>query len=183
VNPILLAAGAEPNVLAVPIHEVVIGLIAFFVVFALLSKFALPGIRKALEERTAAIEGGIAKAEAAQVEANATRDEYLQKLAEARTEAAAIRAQAQADKTAILEEARSEAAEVAAAIATRAEASIAAERASVITSLRREVGDLAMTLAGKVVGENLSDDARAQATVDRFLADLETQADAAEAAH
>ena len=35
---------------------------------------------------------------------------------------------------------------------------------------------MAVTLAGKVVGETLTDDARARATVDRFLADLEAQA-------
>ena len=35
---------------------------------------------------------------------------------------------------------------------------------------------LALTLAGKVVGESLEDDARARATVDRFIADLEAQA-------
>ena len=40
-------------------------------------------------------------------------------------------------------------------------------------SLRNEVGGLALDLAGGVVGETLSDDARATAVVDRFLADLE----------
>ena len=45
-----------------------------------------------------------------------------------------------------------------------------------IASLRSEVGTLALTLAGKVVGESLEDDARARATVDRFIADLEAEA-------
>ena len=58
----------------------------------------------------------------------------------------------------------------------RADAAITAERASTIASLRSEVGTLALTLAGKVVGESLEDDARARATVDRFIADLEAQA-------
>ena len=35
---------------------------------------------------------------------------------------------------------------------------------------------LALALAGKVVGESLTDDARAKATIDRFIADLEAQA-------
>ena len=42
--------------------------------------------------------------------------------------------------------------------------------------IRGEVGTLAVELAGKVVGESLDDDARARATVDRFIADLEAQA-------
>ena len=42
-------------------------------------------------------------------------------------------------------------------------------------SLRGEVGTLALDLAGGVIGETLSDDAKAQAVVDRFLADLEAE--------
>ena len=47
-------------------------------------------------------------------------------------------------------------------------------------SLRSEVGSLAIDLAGGVVGETLSDDARATAVVDRFLADLEASEKAAQ---
>jgi F-type H+-transporting ATPase subunit b len=42
-------------------------------------------------------------------------------------------------------------------------------------SLRSEVGTLATTLAGRIVGETLTDDARAARVVDRFLEDLENQ--------
>ena len=41
---------------------------------------------------------------------------------------------------------------------------------------QRQFISLAVSLAGKVVGESLEDDARARATVDRFIADLESQA-------
>ena len=46
-------------------------------------------------------------------------------------------------------------------------------------SLRSEVGTLALDLAGGVIGETLSDDAKAKAVVDRFLADLEASETAA----
>jgi F-type H+-transporting ATPase subunit b len=42
------------------------------------------------------------------------------------------------------------------------------------TQLRSEIGGLATTLAGRIVGESLTDDERARRTVDRFLADLES---------
>ncbi len=45
--------------------------------------------------------------------------------------------------------------------------------------LRSEVGTLAVDLAGNVIGETLSDDARANAVVDRFLAELEASEKAA----
>ena len=76
------AAGAEgeemPSVLAVPIDELIIGIIAFIIVFGGLAKIALPGIKKTLEERTNAIEGGIARAAAAEAEANALAEQYRQ---------------------------------------------------------------------------------------------------------
>jgi len=173
---IAASEGGGSNVLALPLYEIVIALVCFFVVFGAFAKFALPNIKKTLDERADAIEGGIKRAEEAQAEASRLADEYRQQLAAAREEAATIRAQAQADRTAIIEEARSEAAAAAATVTARAEAQLAAERAQTIAGLRSEVGALAVTLAGKVVGESLTDDARARATVERFIADLETQA-------
>ncbi|PAK60659.1 F0F1 ATP synthase subunit B, partial [Staphylococcus capitis] len=52
---------------------------------------------------------------------------------------------------------------------------IEAERLAASVSLRHEVGTLATTLAGKIVGEALDDDERSARVVDRFLADLETE--------
>lgn len=172
------AAGGEggmPSVLAVPIDELVVGIIAFLIVFGVLAKVALPRIRQALEARTEAIEGGIRKAEEAQAEANRTRDEYQAALASAREEAAAIRTQAQSDRAAIVEEARSEARAAAATVTAQAEAQLAAERAQATAQLTRQVGDLALTLADKIVGQSLADDARVRATVDSFLDELESQ--------
>jgi F-type H+-transporting ATPase subunit b len=177
------ADGAEemPSVLSIPIDELVIGLIAFLVVFGVLAKLVLPGIKKTLEERTDAIEGGLQRAEEAQVEAQHALEEYKAQLAQAREEAAAIRAQAQADKAAMIEEARDEARAAAAAVTAQAEQAMAVERQQAMSQLTRQVGDVAVTLASKVVGETLSDDARVSATVDAFLADLEAQAAAGEA--
>ena len=54
-----------------------------------------------------------------------------------------------------------------------AKAQIEAERAQAVQQLRGEIGGLATSLAGKIVGESLDDDERARRTVDRFIADLE----------
>lgn len=174
------AAGAEgeemPSVLAVPIDELIIGIIAFLIVFGGLAKIALPSIKRTLEERTNAIEGGIERAAKAEAEAKALAEEYRAQLAQAREEASAIRTQAQADRSALIEEARSEARQAAAQITAAAEAQLAADRAQATSQLTRQVGELAVTLAGKVVGQSLSDDARVRATVDDFLDDLERQA-------
>ena len=172
------AASTEepPSVLAVPIDELIIGIIAFLIVFGGLAKFALPSIKKTLEERTNAIEGGIERAAKAEAEANALAEQYKAQLASAREEAAAIRTQAQADRTAIIEEARTEARAAAAVVTAAGEAQLAADRSQATSQLTRQVGELAVTLAGKVVGQSLTDDARIRQTVDGFLNDLEGQA-------
>ncbi len=63
----------------------------------------------------------------------------------------------------------------AARVTSSAHAQIEAERQAALVSLRSEVGTLAIDLAGGVIGESLSDDAKAQAVVDRFLAELEAE--------
>lgn len=173
---ILASATENQNILRVPLDELVIGGIAFLLVFFALSKFAFPAINKTLEERADAIEGGLKRAESSQAEAAALLAEYRAQLADARTEAASIRATAQAEKSAMIEQAKAEAAAAAAQVTERAGAQLEAERAQAVASLRRDVSELAITLASKVVGESLNDDARARAAVDRFIAELENEA-------
>ena len=174
---VVAAEGGEtPNILAVPIDELIIGIIAFLVVFFVLGKFALQGVKRVLEERADAIEGGIARAATAEAQANELLEQYKAQLANAREEAAAIRTQAQSERAAIVEEARSEARQAALQVTTAAEAQLSADRAQATAQLTRQVGELAVTLASKVVGESLSDDARISATVNAFLDDLEREA-------
>ena len=172
----IIAAEAEVNILRVPLDELIIGTIAFGIVFFALAKFAFPAISKTLEDRADAIEVGLARAENSQAEAAAMLEQYRAQWADARTAAANIRAEAQAEKTGMIEAARGEAAAAAATVTERAQAQIEAERSQAMTTLRRDVSELALTLAGKVVGESLTDDARARASVDRFIADLENEA-------
>ena len=172
----IIAAESEVNILRLPLDELIIGTLAFAIVFFALAKFAFPAISKTLEDRADAIEGGLARAENSQAEAAAMLEQYRAQLADARGEAATIRAEAQAEKAAMIESARGEAATAAASVTERAQAQIEAERSQAMASLRGDVSELALTLAGKVVGESLTDDARARASVDRFIADLEVEA-------
>jgi F-type H+-transporting ATPase subunit b len=172
----IIAAESEVNILRLPLDELIIGTLAFGIVFFALAKFAFPAISKTLEARADAIEGGLARAENSQAEAAAMLEEYRAQLADARGEAANIRAEAQSEKIVMIENARGEAAAAAASVTERAQAQIEAERSQAMASLRRDVSELALMLASKVVGESLTDDARARASVDRFIADLEVEA-------
>ena len=136
-------------------------------------KVALPRLKKLLDERATAIEGNIAKADEAQRRAEAALEEYTAQLAGARKEAGEIRDAAREDGKKIVAEAKETAAAEATRLTTTAHAQIEAERQTALVSLRSEVGTLALDLAGGVIGETLSDDKKAQAVVDRFLAELE----------
>ncbi|MDI2097475.1 F0F1 ATP synthase subunit B [Ruicaihuangia caeni] len=174
---IVLAAeeGTAPNPLFPAIYDIVWSLVPFALILLLFWKLVLPRMQKTLEARSEAIEGGIQLAETAQAEAAAALDEYNAQLAEARAEAAKIRDQARADGTKILNELKEQAAAEAARITASAQAQIEAERQAALVSLRSEVGSLAIDLASGVIGESLSDDKRASAIVDRFLAELEAE--------
>ncbi len=168
-------AQAQQNPLVPDITELIIGAVAFLVVFGLLGKVLLPRITKVLAERTDAIEGGLHRAEEAQAEAKRTLDQYRAQLAEARHEASRLREDAREQGAQIKAELRAEGEAERQRIVEAAQAQLAADRQQAITALRAEIGALAVDLASRVVGESLEDEARQRRTVDRFLAQLEEQ--------
>jgi len=169
----LFAASGDENPLVPPLGEIIIGLIAFAVVVAVVMIYVAPQFEKVFRARRDAIEGGIERAQAMQAEAKAALEQYRAQLAEARTEAAQIRESARAEGQQILEELRTQAQEESARIVARGEEQLTASRQQVVNELRGQIGQLAIDLAGRVVGESLSDDARRSGTVDRFLDQLD----------
>jgi F-type H+-transporting ATPase subunit b len=160
--------------------ELIIGAIAFLIVFAVLGKVLLPRIQKTLAERTDAIEGGLKRADDAQAEAQQVLDQYRQQLADARQEASRLREQAQEQGAAIIADMREVAQTEARRIIDSAHQQIETERMLALQALRTDVGAMAVDLASRVVGESLEDVARQRRIVERFIEGLE-QPDADEA--
>jgi F-type H+-transporting ATPase subunit b len=172
-QPLNILAGEALNPLIPHTAEVIVGFIAFTLLFLVLKSKVVPMFEKAYAARTEAIQGGIERAEKAQLEAQRALVQYNEQLSSAQGEAAKLREDARAQGAAILEELRTKAQDEAARITAAAHASIEAERQQAITSLRNEVGALAVELASKIVGEALDDQARQSRIVDRFIEDLE----------
>ena len=166
-------AAEELNPLVPHTAEIIVGFIAFSLLYLVLRKAVVPKFEKAFSDRTNAIQGGIERAEKAQLEAQRALAQYNEQLSSAREEAQTLREEARVQGAAIVEELRAKAQEEAARITAAAHASIEAERQQAVTSLRNEVGALAVELASKIVGEALEDQARQSRIVDRFLDDLE----------
>lgn len=169
----VVAAAGHENPLIPGIPDLIWGGLCFVVILVVFLVVALPRMQRMLDERAEVIEGGIKKAENAQAEAAAALEEYNKQLADARAEAAKIREQARTDATRIGKEVTAQAQADADRITANAQAQIEAERQSALVSLRGEVGSLAIDLASGVIGESLTDDKRASAIVDRFLAELD----------
>ncbi|HZA41381.1 MAG TPA: F0F1 ATP synthase subunit B [Actinomycetota bacterium] len=135
--------------------ELVWGIICFAIVTYVLMRIAFPRIREAIEAREQKIQGDLENAENAKTEAQSQLEDYKKQLAEARSEA-----------NRIIEEARSSAEEVrkdiiarsekeAEGIVARAQEQIQAERQRTVQELQRQIADLSIELAEKVVGRSL----------------------------
>ena len=165
---------ASENPLLPALPEIIASVVFVLLLTIVIAKFVVPRFEATYAERTAAIQGGMEKAEKAQEEAEAALQQYQLQLAEARSEAARIREDAKTQGSQILAEMREQAQAEVARIKAAADSQLEAERNQVRNQLRNEIGGLATTLAGRIVGESLSEDERARRTVDRFLADLES---------
>ena len=181
VLPLTEAAGEDVNPLLPHTAEIIFAFVFLVLLAIAFAKVVVPKFEKAYADRTAAIEGGMNEAKAAQAEAKAALDKYNAQLAEARQEAAKIREDAREQGAVIIAEMREQANAEAERIVTHARTQIDAERAQAVASLRREVGTMATTLASRIVGESLEDEARQRRTVERFLAELEESESARQA--
>lgn len=153
--------------------EMIVGLIAFAILYWVYKSKVVPRMEQLYEERAAAIEGGMKQAEEAQAEARVALEKYNAQLAEARTEANEIRESAREQGASIVAEMRAQAQAEAARITESAKRQVEAERQQAVVQLRQEVGTLSTTLASKIVGESLEDEVRQKGIVDRFLDELE----------
>jgi F-type H+-transporting ATPase subunit b len=154
--------------------ELIFGLVTFGILYWVVAKRVVPRLEQIYAERTAAIEGGISKAEEAQAAAQAALEHYNAQLLEAREEATRIREDAKAQGAQIIAELREKANQEAGRITESAHKQIEAERQQAVVSLRGDVGRMSTELAGRIVGESLEDETRQRNIVERFLAELES---------
>ncbi|MBB1483455.1 F0F1 ATP synthase subunit B [Tessaracoccus sp. MC1865] len=176
-HPVVPLEGAQDILGPLAPHhwsEVFAGIGLMLIIFLIMWKVVVPAFEKMYEERSNKIEGGMQRAAAAEAKAEAALAEYNDQLNAAREEAARIREDAKNQSATILAEARDKAGKESQRILQSGRAQLEAERSQLVQDLRGEVGGLATVLAGKIVGESLTDDERAMRTIDRFLAELET---------
>ena len=107
-----LAQGSE-NPLLPSWPEFIIGTVVFLIVFGALARLLMPRIQQTLAQRTEMIEGGLARSEEAQAEANQVLEQYRQQLAEV------AQAQIEAERQQALTSLRAEVGTLATELASR----------------------------------------------------------------
>jgi F-type H+-transporting ATPase subunit b len=163
----------DENVIVPPFGEFLVGTAAFGLLVAFYFWKIHPTVKATYAARAERIEGGLERAERAQREAQALLEQYREQLTQARADAARIREEAHAQGREIIDDLVSRAQREVEGMKTRADAALAADRAQVVAQLRREVGDIAVELAGKIVGHELESSQAQRRLVDDFIAGLE----------
>ena len=172
----ILAAEAESEPSSIELllpetSELIAGIIAFGIVFLVVLRWGVPRLNVILAERQEAIRAELESAEENRAKAEELRTEYEQQLAGARDEAGRIveeaRQAGEEAKAGIISRAEAEADE----LKERARQDAEGEKDRIAATLRREVADLSLDVAEKVVGESM-DEQQQRAMVDRFIDEL-----------
>lgn len=159
-------------------YDMVWSSVCLVAILILFWKYVLPKYNEVLERREQTIADSLSHAEEAQEEAKAALEKYNSQLAEARAEATQIREEARSRGKRIVEDEKARATEEANRIITLGEKQLEAQREKVISELRKEMGLSSVTLAERLLGDQLDDAVKRSGTIDRFLDDLDDVAPA-----
>ncbi|HEY3896275.1 MAG TPA: F0F1 ATP synthase subunit B [Pseudonocardiaceae bacterium] len=171
--------GGGGNLFLIPNATFFVELVIFLIVLGVIWRYVVPPVKRSMGERQEMVRRQIQESQQASKRLAEAESRYAAALAEARVEAAKIRESARADAQEIKEEMRHQAEQEVARIQQRGAEQLTNQREQVVRELRGELGNLAVTLAGRIVGESVADDARRAGTVDRFLDELQGMADPA----
>ena len=149
-------------------------LLAFGVVFFVLAKFGWPVITKMIDERAKYIDESIAKANDANEKLAKIQEESAAMLKQAQEKQSQILAEAMEMRKQIVEKAQAEATTAGQKILEEAKQQIQIEKEDAIRDIRRQVGELSVQVAEKVLRQSLATDKDQMAMIDRMLDELET---------
>lgn len=145
-------------------------LFVFLLLF--LGKFAWKPILNSVNEREENIAKALESAEEAKKEMAALQASNEALLKEAREERDKMLKEARDTKNQIVSEAKATAKEEADKMISNAKSSIETEKKAALAELKKEVADLSILVAERILQENLSDDAKQQELINKYVAEL-----------
>jgi F-type H+-transporting ATPase subunit b len=160
----------------IPNMTFVVELMAFLIVLGVLWRYVIPPVQEAMNARQEMARKLVSDNEEAGRLLEQAQTAYQTALAAARREAAQVRVQAEQERREIIAGASTAAEAGVAEIISRGQVQLAAERRQAISRLKAELGNAAVDLAEKIVGEALADNERQERLIERFLSDIENEA-------
>ena len=143
--------------------------LVFLIVFVILWKWGFPVIVKMVNDRKDFIDGSLKKAHEANEKLANIQKEGESILQEAREKQAQILKDAADTRDAIVEKAQDKAREEGSRLLSDAKAQIEAEKQNAIREIRAQVAELSVQVAGKVLKEDLSTDAKQMELINKWL--------------
>lgn len=161
----------QPEDLYPHLNELIVGAIAFAIVFFFMWKWVLPRVNQMLEDRRRRIQADLEKADQTRREAEQILARYEEQLRDARGEANRIIEEARKTAESMRKDMLAKAEEEARQVVGRAQQEIRSERDRTFEELRRDVAELTVDLASRVIGQAL-DRRRHGKLVDEYIAEL-----------
>ncbi len=132
-------------------------IVAFIILAIILYKFGWPMFQGMLEKRENTIREALEKSEEARIESERVLQEYQKQLAEAKTQAAQIIADAKAAGENVKADITAKAQTEAADMIEKAKVAIEAEKKAAIAELKGSVADTSVALAARLIGNDLNE--------------------------
>lgn len=149
--------------------------VIFGIVFFLLWKFGFPIITDMVEKRSAHIDESLKLAREAEIRMQDLAREQEQLVEKSRQEQTRILQEATRTRAEIIAKAEQEAAERADQLLRKARTEIEAEKESALRDIRKEVADLSVAIAEKVIRKELATDKDQMAYVDRLVQEIKQE--------
>ncbi len=145
----------------------------FFVLFwVLIGKFAFKPIAESLKKRTADIQDALDEAKKAKEEMQALNSKNEDLIKEAQEQRALIIKEAKAAKESMINDAKAKAKEEANRIVSSAKAEIEAQKKAALVEVKNEVGQMALTIAEKVIRKELQGNPDQASFVDKLVGEI-----------
>jgi F-type H+-transporting ATPase subunit b len=153
--------------------EIIWSLVAILFIAVPVIKFAIPKLTKVLDERAELIEGKIESAAKQEDEAHKVLDKYNTMMKGANSEAAGIISNAKDESKEIVANAKKQADLDTELLITNAKKQVYAQKAQAEVQLKGEVSYLAVSLAEKIIGEQLKKQDVQDKMIDDFIASID----------
>ena len=146
--------------------------LTFIIVFLILWKWGFPAIGNMIDERKKFIDESLAAAKEANEKLATIQQQGESILQEARAKQADILKEATATRAAIIAQAETKARNQGARMLDEAKAEIEAQKQAAINDIKKQVAELSVGIAEKILREKLNNDGSQEALIDKMLSEV-----------